>query len=103
MYLAVQNWCDVYDKSLASKKTLNKHRESDVHAKRLALERDTKNPPSDPGSDVEDYYNYNHEHDKSNVDNSIPLTLTDITALNEEFENLSCGDEDCSDAGYNTP
>ncbi|CAG8581412.1 3064_t:CDS:2 [Funneliformis mosseae] len=57
-----------------------------------------KNPPSDPGSDVKGFYDY----DKDNENNSISLTSNNITAFNKEIENLDPGDED-SDVGYDTP
>ncbi|PKC04886.1 hypothetical protein RhiirA5_401227 [Rhizophagus irregularis] len=84
---AVQNWCDVCDKGSASKKTLNKHKESNTHDKMLDRERKAKNPPSDPGSDVEGF----HDYDEGNGDNSISLTSNDITAFNDEIENLGPG------------
>ncbi|CAB4376688.1 unnamed protein product [Rhizophagus irregularis] len=84
---AVQNWCDVCDKGFASKKTLNKHKESNTHNKMLDRERKAKNPPSDPGSDVEGF----HDYDEGNGDNSISLTSNDITAFNDEIENLGHG------------
>ena len=52
-------------------------------------------PPSDPGSDIEGF----HDYDEGNGDNSISLTSNDITAFNEEIENLGPGNEDGSNVG----
>lgn len=93
---AVPNWCDVCDQALASKKTLNKHKESNAHVIRLARERNAKNPPSDPGSDIEDF------HDEGNKYNSSPLITNDLKALNEGTENRSCGDYDGSDVEFDS-
>jgi hypothetical protein len=98
LYLAVQNWCDVCDKGFASKKTLNKHKESNTHDKMLDRERKAKNPPSDPGSDVEGF----HDYDEGNEDNSISLTSNDITAYYKETDNRNCGDYDASDGEFDS-
>ncbi|CAG8634512.1 3090_t:CDS:2 [Funneliformis mosseae] len=69
-----------------------------IHLVVQGCERKAKNPPSDPGSDVEGF----HDYDEGNEDNSISLTSNDIIAFNKEIENLGPGDED-SDVGYDTP
>ncbi|CAG8680776.1 11228_t:CDS:2 [Funneliformis caledonium] len=89
---------DVCDKGFALKKILNKHKKSNTHDKMLDRERKAKNLPFDLGFDVEVF----HDYDEGNEDNSISLTLNNITAFNKKIENLDPDDED-NDVGYSTP
>jgi len=79
LYLAISNWCDVYDKGFVLKRTLNKHKESNAYEKRLDHERNIKKPPSNPRSNVENLYNY----DEGNKVSFSSLITNNLKAFNK--------------------